>query len=349
MIIVLKKSISNSQLATLLTTLQEWKLEVYIAQFEHRSIISVASKIPADFDLRKVSLLEGVADVYRVEEPYKLASRTWKKDSTSFEVKGVVMGGEELNIIAGPCSIENEQQIFECAELVAASGAKFIRGGAFKPRTSPYSFQGLGLEGLKLIRKAADFYDLRVVTEVMDASQLETVCAYADIVQIGTRNMQNFFLLKELGKINVPILLKRGMSAQITEWLMAAEYILSGGNDKVILCERGIRTFDTAVRNTLDISAIPIIHELSHLPIFADPSHGTGHRDKVIPMSLAAVAAGADGLLIEVHNHPDKALSDGPQALYPHQLMELVEKTTLISNALGKKTVRQSQKNTLWV
>ncbi|MDW8348616.1 MAG: 3-deoxy-7-phosphoheptulonate synthase, partial [Bacteroidia bacterium] len=277
MIIVLHKNIQASELSEILRQLEEWGLEAYIAQFEHRSIISIANKVHPDFDIRKIALLKGVVDVYRVDEPYKLASRTWKKNSTCFDVKGVTIGADELNIIAGPCSIESEEHIFEMAALIAKEGVKFIRGGAFKPRTSPYSFQGLGVEGLKMIRKAADTYDLRVVTEVMDASQIEEVCTYADIVQVGTRNMQNFYLLKQLGKINKPVLLKRGMSAQITEWLMAAEYILSGGNEKVILCERGIRTFDHTGRNTLDISAIPIIHELSHLPIFADPSHGTGN------------------------------------------------------------------------
>lgn len=349
MIIVLHKNIQTGELSEILSQLEEWGLEAYIAQFEHRSIISIANKVSPDFDIRKIALLKGVVDVYRVDEPYKLASRAWKKNSTTFDVKGVWIGGEELNIIAGPCSIESEAHIFEMAEFIAKEGVKFVRGGAFKPRTSPYSFQGLGVEGLKMIRKAADMYDLRVVTEIMDASQIEDICLYADIIQVGTRNMQNFYLLKQLGKVNKPILLKRGMSAQITEWLMAAEYILSGGNEKVILCERGIRTFDNSGRNTLDISAIPIIHELSHLPIFADPSHGTGNRNRVIPMSLAAVAAGADGLMLEVHSCPEKALSDGPQALYPEQFSQLMHQLNALTQSLKSKYVREGQKNTFLV
>jgi len=349
MIIVLHKSIQTGELSDVLNQLEEWGFEAYIAQFEHRTIISIANKVNPDFDIRKISLLKGVVDVYRVDEPYKLASRTWKKNSTTFDIKGVSVGGEELNIIAGPCSIESEEHIFEMASLIAQEGVKFIRGGAFKPRTSPYSFQGLGIEGLKMIRKAADMYDLRVVTEIIDASQIEDICVYADVIQVGTRNMQNFYLLKQLGKANKPVLLKRGMSAQITEWLMAAEYILSGGNEKVILCERGIRTFDNSGRNTLDISAIPIVHELSHLPVFADPSHGTGNRNRVIPMSLAAVAAGADGLMLEVHSCPEKALSDGPQALYPEQFSLLMTQLRALSQSLKGKQVREHQKNTFLV
>ncbi len=343
MIIVLHKNIQTGELSEILNQLEEWGLEAYIAQFEHRSIISIANKVNPDFDIRKISLLKGVVDVYRVDEPYKLASRAWKKSSTSFEIKGVLIGADELNIIAGPCSIESEEHIFEMASIIAKEGVKFIRGGAFKPRTSPYSFQGLGIDGLKMIRKAADMYDLRVVTEIIDASQIDDICEYADIIQVGTRNMQNFYLLKQLGKFNKPVLLKRGMSAQITEWLMAAEYILSGGNEKVILCERGIRTFDNSGRNTLDISAIPIIHELSHLPIFADPSHGTGNRNRVIPMSLAAVAAGADGLMVEVHSCPEKALSDGPQALYPQQFTLLMTQIRALTQSLKGKQIRENE------
>lgn len=343
MIIVLHKNIQTGELSEILNQLEEWGLEAYIAQFEHRSIISIANKVNPDFDIRKISLLQGVVDVYRVDEPYKLASRAWKKSSTSFEIKGVPIGAEELNVIAGPCSIESEEHIFQMASIIAKEGVKFIRGGAFKPRTSPYSFQGLGIDGLKMIRKAADMYDLRVVTEIIDASQIDAICEYADIIQVGTRNMQNFYLLKQLGRVNKPVLLKRGMSAQITEWLMAAEYILSGGNEKVILCERGIRTFDNSGRNTLDISAIPIIHELSHLPIFADPSHGTGNRNRVIPMSLAAVAAGADGLMIEVHSCPEKALSDGPQALYPEQFTLLMTQLRALTQSLKGKQIRENE------
>jgi 3-deoxy-7-phosphoheptulonate synthase len=238
--------------------------------------------------------------------------------------------------MAGPCSVENEKQIFSIAKIVSEAGVKIMRGGAFKPRTSPYAFQGLGEEGLKLIRSAADEFKLKVVTEVMDKSQIELVENYADILQIGARNMQNFMFLKDLGKSSKPILLKRGISATIEEWLMAAEYILSGGNHQVILCERGIRTFETSTRNTMDISAIPVVKKKSHLPIIADPSHGIGIRDKVIPMARAAVAAGADGLIVEVHHDPDRALSDGAQSLFPDQFTHMMKEIRIIAQAIGR-------------
>jgi len=238
--------------------------------------------------------------------------------------------------MAGPCSVESEKQIFTIAKLVAESGAKILRGGAFKPRTSPYTFQGLGEEALKLLRSAADEYKLKIVTEVMDRSQIDLVEQYADILQIGARNMQNYTFLKDLGHASKPVLLKRGLSATIEEWLMSAEYVLSGGNHQVILCERGIRTFETATRNTLDIGAIPVVQKKSHLPVIADPSHGIGIRDKVIPMARACVAAGADGIIVEVHHDPDHALSDGAQSLFPDQFSQMMKEVRLIAEAIGR-------------
>jgi 3-deoxy-7-phosphoheptulonate synthase len=245
-------------------------------------------------------------------------------------VKGITVGGNSINIIAGPCAVESEEQIFTIAKMLAKNGVKFIRGGAYKPRTSPYTFQGMAVEGLQLLRQAADKYNLRVVTEIIDLSVLDEVYEYADVLQVGTRNMMNFYMLTELGKIDKPVMLKRGM-------LMSAEYILSGGNEKVILCERGIRTFDNYVRNTLDVAAFPIIKELSHLPVFSDPSHGTGIRHRVTPMALASVAAGADGLMVEVHHNPEHALSDGPQSLFPEQFETLLQKLKPIAHVVGRK------------
>jgi 3-deoxy-7-phosphoheptulonate synthase len=250
---------------------------------------------------------------------------------------GVAIGGAEVVVIAGPCSVESQEQIESVAASVAASGARALRGGAFKPRSSPYSFQGIGIEGLRLMRQAADKHNLYVVSEVMDQSQIPTMLEYVDMLQVGARNMQNYNLLKDLGKVAKPILLKRGISATIEELLLSAEYIMAGGNYNVVLCERGIRTFDSYLRNTLDIAAIPVIKKLSHLPILVDPSHGTGRRDKVAPMARAALAAGADGLLIEVHNDPDKALSDGAQSLYPDQFDQLMKELRMIAPAVGRK------------
>lgn len=256
-------------------------------------------------------------------KPYQLVSREWKKENTEFEVNGVTFG-KDLVLIAGPCAIENREQIFTISEYLSKLNIRFIRGGAYKPRTSPYSFQGLKTEGLRLIREAADKYQLGVVSEVMSIDKIEELEEYVDILQVGTRNMQNYPLLKALGKSNKPVLLKRGMSSTIEEWLLAAEYIVSSGNERVILCERGIRTFENATRNTLDIAAIPLIKSLSHLPVILDPSQGTGIRELVSPVSAAAIAAGADGLIIEVHNQPNEALSDGDQSLYLDQLKDLL-------------------------
>ncbi len=306
-----------------------------VSLYQTPALISHAARNFSEQETEKLCLL-GVSEIIPFEKEYKLASRAFKSQSTSFTVKGHVIGGEEVNVVAGPCSIENEEQIFKVAEFLSSQGVKFIRGGAYKPRTSPYRFQGLGHEGLKLIKKAADAYGLLVVTEIIDSSLINEICEYADILQVGSRNMMNFFFLKQLGKIDKPVLLKRGMYARVEEWLMAAEYILSEGNEKVILCERGIRTFDNAVRNTMDIAAIPLIKTLSHLPVWADPSHGTGRRDLIIPASMASVAAGADGLVVEIHPNPEIALSDGAQSLYLEQFAELLQKTAPVANAVGR-------------
>jgi len=289
-----------------------------------------------DIDPRDVELMDGVKECHRIISPYKLASRSFRPQGTRFQVRGVEIGGEAITVIAGPCSIENREQIERCAEQVAKAGAKGLRGGAFKPRSSPYSFQGLGEEGLRMMREAADRNNLFVVTEVMDQTQISMMEQYVDLFQVGARNMQNFSLLKELGKSRVPVLLKRGISATIEELLLSSEYLLSGGNYNVILCERGIRTFESYTRNTMDISAIPVVKKLSHLPMMADPSHGTGRRDKVLPMARAAIAAGADGLLVEVHPTPDKALSDGAQSLFPEQFEELMRQLKMIAPAVGR-------------
>jgi len=286
---------------------------------------------PADFEA-----MEGVKECHRIVSPYKLASRHWKPQGTVIKIGKVEIGGPHVVTMAGPCSVESREQIEKVAEIVASQGAQIMRGGAFKPRSSPYSFQGLGEEGLKLMRTAADRHGLLVVSEVMDHTQLPMLMTYADILQIGARNMQNFNLLREVGRVRKPVLLKRGNSATIEELLLAAEYIMSGGNYDVILCERGIRTFETYTRNTMDISAIPVIKKLSHLPMIGDPSHGTGRRDQVLPMARAAVAAGADGLIVEVHPDPDRAMSDGAQTLTPGQFAEMMTQVRSIAAAVGR-------------
>jgi len=288
------------------------------------------------FDPRDFEVMDGVKECHRIMSPYKLASRSFRPAGTVVKVGDVEIGGGKVVVMAGPCSVESPEQISCAAEIVAKAGATVIRGGAFKPRSSPYSFQGLGEEGLRLLRKAADDNGLLVVSEVMDRSQIPLVAEYADILQVGARNMQNFNLLRELGNTRKPILLKRGIAATIEELLLSAEYIMAGGNYDVILCERGIRTFESYTRNTMDISAIPIVKKLSHLPMIADPSHGTGRRDKVLPMARAAVAAGADGLIIEVHHDPDHALSDGAQSLRPEQFTLLMEQLRIIAPAVGR-------------
>ena len=289
-----------------------------------------------DFDLAVFEVMEGVKEAHRIVSPYKLASRVFRPEGTVVRIGHVAIGGPQVVIMAGPCSVENRDQIERSAEIVARGGAKVIRGGAYKPRSSPYAFQGLGEDGLRMLRAAADRNGLLVVSEVMDQTQIPLVAEYADILQVGARNMQNFNLLKEIGRQARPVLLKRGISATIEELLLSAEYILAGGNYNVILCERGIRTFETYTRNTMDISAIPVVKKLSHLPIVGDPSHGTGRRDQIAPMARAALAAGCDGLLIEVHPDPERALSDGAQSMYPDQFEELMGQLRAIAPAVGR-------------
>ncbi len=289
-----------------------------------------------EFDPVEFEVMEGVKEAHRIVSPYKLASRHFRPAGTVLKVGNVEFGGPNVVAMAGPCSIESEKQIEDSAAIVAAAGARVIRGGAFKPRSSPYSFQGLGEDGLRILRSAADRHALLVVSEVMDQVQIPILVKYADILQVGARNMQNFNLLRELGKVRKPILLKRGIAATIEELLLSAEYILSGGNYDVMLCERGIRTFETSTRNTMDIAAIPVLRRLTHLPVIADPSHGTGKRDYVLPMARAAVAAGADGLLVEVHPDPDHALTDGAQTLRPDQFSDLMQQVRAVALAIGR-------------
>jgi 3-deoxy-7-phosphoheptulonate synthase len=292
---------------------------------------------PAHFEVVEFKVLAGVHDAYRISSPYKLAGRSFRPEGTKVAFKnGVVVGGEAVVIMAGPCSVESREQILESAKLAATAGAKFLRGGAYKPRSSPYSFQGLGIEGLKLLREVGDATGLLVITEVMEISQIEPMIPYIDCFQVGARNMQNFNLLRELGHVRTPVLMKRGISATIEEVLLSAEYILSGGNYDLMLCERGIRTYETYTRNTMDISAIPVLKKLTHLPVMADPSHGIGIRDMVPAMALAAVAAGADGLLMEMHPNPDKAMSDGAQSLYPQQLADLIAQLRKLAPVVGR-------------
>jgi 3-deoxy-7-phosphoheptulonate synthase len=289
-------------------------------------------------DSSRLEALAGVQEILHVTKPYKQVSREWQAEPTVIRLPGgLTIGGDEVVVMAGPCSVESERQILEAARLVREAGATVLRAGAFKPRSSPYSFQGMGSKGLALLARAREETGLLIVTEAMDAEGLEQVLEVADIVQIGARNMQNYSLLKRAGRAGKPVLLKRGLSATVQELLLSAEYILAEGNKQVILCERGVRGFDTATRNLFDLSAIPVVHGLSHLPIIADPSHGTGHRDMVIPMARAAVAAGADGLLVEVHPSPERALSDGAQSLYPEQFERLMRETRIIVEAIGRR------------
>jgi 3-deoxy-7-phosphoheptulonate synthase len=291
----------------------------------------------ASLDIDTFELLPGVSHVHRITVPYKLAGRAFRPEGTVVEFpNGAKIGGNQVAIIAGPCAIENRDQIFTIAKCVKAAGGQFLRGGAFKPRSSPYAFQGLGIPGLQLMHEAAQEYGLMTVTEVMELSQIEHMLPYTDCFQVGARNMQNFNLLRELGQIRRPVLLKRGIAATIEELLLSSEYIMSGGNYEVILCERGIRTYETSTRNTMDISAIPVVHKLSHLPIVGDPSHGTGRRDMVAPMAKAAVAAGADAILVEIHPNADKAASDAAQTLYFDQFEKLIADLRVVATAVGR-------------
>jgi 3-deoxy-7-phosphoheptulonate synthase len=337
MVVVMQAEATSEQIQHVIDRLGSIGFDVHRSTGESHTVLGAVGVHP-DFDPRDIELIEGVREVVRITQPYKLASRAFRPGGTIVDCgNGVKIGGVEVVVAAGPCSVETEAQINSVAESVAKMGAKLLRGGAFKPRSSPYSFQGLGESGLKLMRAAADRNRLLVVSEVMDQSQIPMLSEYADVLQVGARNMQNYYLLRALGEIRKPVMLKRGMSATIEEFLLSSEYIMSGGNYDVILCERGIRTFDTYMRNTLDIAAIPVVKKLSHLPIMADPSHGTGRRDKVAPMARAAVAAGADGLLIEVHPDPDHALSDGAQSLFPDQFAQLMGELRIIAPAVGRR------------
>lgn len=334
MVVVMKERASDAEVQAVIAHLVERGMDVHRSSGAARVVLGVVGSGTVDRGL--VGLMEGVHEVLRITEPYKLASRTFKAEDTIITIGDVKIGGDEVIVMAGPCSAETEEQVHSTAAAVKRAGAKVLRGGAFKPRSSPYSFQGHGEEGLRMLRGGADAHDLKLITEVMDISQIEVCSKYADIFQVGARNMQNFTLLRELGRSRVPVMLKRGIAATIEEWLLSAEYVLSGGNSNVMLCERGIRTFETSTRNTLDVSAIPIVKELSHLPVFVDPSHGTGRRDKVAPMARAAAAAGADGLLIEVHCDPDHAWSDGAQSMFPVQFERLMAELRIIAPAIGR-------------
>jgi 3-deoxy-7-phosphoheptulonate synthase len=335
MVVVMNERATNDQVERVISQLVEMGFDIHRSTGALRTVIGAVGGKTGD--PRLIEVLDGVQEVLRITEPYKLASRTFRPENTVITLGDVRIGGDEVVVMAGPCSAETEEQVEAAAVAVKRAGAKILRGGAFKPRSSPYSFQGLGEEGLRMLRGAADRHGLKLVSEIMDISQLETIDKYADILQVGARNMQNFTLLRELGtRTRTPVLLKRGISATIEEWLLSAEYILAGGNTSVMLCERGIRTFESYTRNTLDISAIPVVQQLSHLPVLVDPSHGTGRRDKVAAMARAAVAAGADGLLIEVHHDPDHAKSDGAQSLFPAQFDRLMAELRIIAPAIGR-------------
>lgn len=336
MVVVMDEAASEEQIQNVIARLVESNFNVHRSTGVNQTLLGAIGDLRS-VDTRIFELLQGVHEVVRITTPYKLASRAFHPANTIVKIRDVAIGGGHAVVMAGPCSVETQEQMEIVAAAVRKAGAKVLRAGAFKPRSSPYSFQGLGEPGLKILHDVAQREDLLTVSEVMEVAQLPLLVEYVDILQVGARNMQNFNLLRELGRIRKPVLLKRGLAATIEELLMAAEYIMAGGNYEVILCERGIRTFENATRNTLDISAIPVVQKLSHLPIIADPSHGTGRRDKVAPMARAAIAAGADGLIIEVHHDPDHALSDGAQSLFPTQFATLMEELRLIAQVIGKK------------
>jgi 3-deoxy-7-phosphoheptulonate synthase len=336
MVVVMQEGATEDQIQGAINKLMEMGFDIHRSTGARQTVLGAVGAI-VDFDIRNIELLAGVEEVVRISAPYKLASRHFRPEGSVIQLgKGVAVGGEQVVMMAGPCSVESAEQMEIIAAWVAKQGVRVLRGGAFKPRTSPYSFQGLGKKGLQLMRAVADTHDLLVVSEVMDHTQIPLMMDFVDVLQVGARNMQNYNLLREVGKVSKPVLLKRGISATLEELLLSAEYIMMGGNYNVVLCERGIRTFESYTRNTLDISAIPVIQKLSHLPIIVDPSHGTGRRDKVPPMARAALAAGADGLLIEVHNDPEKALSDGAQSLYPAQFEQLMKELRMIAPAVGR-------------
>ncbi len=335
MIVVMSPLATKENLENVVKKLESMNLRTHLSTGDERTIVGVIGdkKIIANLEME---MMAGVEKTVRITEKYKLVSRDFHPQDTVIDVDGVKIGGKEIVVMAGPCAVENLEQLREAAAAVKKSGAKILRGGAYKPRTSPYDFQGLGEEGLKLLRQVADEFDMKVVTEVVDREDIALMENYADILQVGARNMQNFQMLKALGKAKKPVMLKRGLSATISEWLNAAEYIMNGGNENVMFCERGIRTYETFTRNTFDLSAVAAIKELSHLPIVADPSHGTGRRPMVAPMARAAIAAGADALMIEVHPHPEIALSDGNQSLTPADFQALMENLGDIAKAVGR-------------
>jgi 3-deoxy-7-phosphoheptulonate synthase len=347
MVVVMEEGASEEQVQNVVAHLVEQGFDVHRSTGAMRTVLgAVGAGVNRDPAL--IEVLEGVREVLRITEPYKLASRTFRSEGTTFDVGDVRIGGDEVIVMAGPCSAETPEQVQSTAAAVKRAGGKVLRGGAFKPRSSPYAFQGLGESGLQMLRDAADQNGLKLISEVMDVSQIAMMDRYVDIYQVGARNMQNYTLLRELGRVRKPVMLKRGISATIEEWLLSAEYVLSGGNMQVVLCERGIRTFETYTRNTMDISAIPVVKKLSHLPIFADPSHGIGKRDKVAAMARAAIAAGADGLLIEVHCDPDKALSDGAQSLFPGQFDRLMAELRIIAPAIGRSICLEQPARSGW-
>jgi 3-deoxy-7-phosphoheptulonate synthase len=337
MLIVMRHGAPEEDIRRVVATIEEMGYQARPMPGKQRTTVGLVGN-DGRVDGSRLAALSGVQEIIHVTKPYKQVSREWKPDSTVIRLPGgLTVGGDEVIVMAGPCSVESERQILEAARTVREAGATVLRAGAFKPRSSPYSFQGLGRAGLKLLARAREETGLLIVTEAMDGEGMDWVAEVADIIQIGARNMQNYSLLKHAGRVGKPILLKRGLSATIQELLLSAEYILAEGNPNVILCERGVRGFDPATRNLFDLSALPVVHGLSHLPIIADPSHGTGHRDMVIPMARAAVAAGADGLLVEVHPSPDRALSDGAQSLYPEQFERMMKETRLIAEAIGRR------------
>ena len=337
MLIVMKAQATTEQIQAVCEHIEQLGFRPHPLPGAQRTAIGITGN-QGEVDRGNLESLPGVAEVIRVSKAYKLASRDVKDEDTVIQFPGssATIGGRQLAVVAGPCSIESREQAFAIAASVAASGAQFFRGGAFKPRTSPYAFQGLGLEALKIMAAIRDEFGLRIVTEALDTESLELVAEWADVIQIGARNMQNFSLLKQAGRLRKPVLVKRGLSATLEEFLMAAEYVMSEGNYQVILCERGVRTFADHARNTLDLSIVPAIQRASHLPIVVDPSHGTGRRDSVLPMARAAVAAGAAGIMVEVHNHPETALSDGPQSLYPQQFAAMMKELEQIAPIVGR-------------
>jgi len=337
MVIVMQEGATEAQVQHVIDRLVASGFNVHRSTGESHTVLGAVG-VHRDFDHRDFELLEGVREVMRITQPFKLASRQFRPEGTVVDLgRGVKIGGPEVVVAAGPCSVESREQIFCVAESVAKAGAKILRAGAFQPRSSPAAFQGMGEPGLKIMREASAKSRLCAVSEVMDPSQIQLMLPYVDMFQVGARNMQNYYLLRALGEIRKPVLLKRGLSATMEELLLSAEYILAGGNYNVVLCERGIRTFETYTRNTFDLAAIPVIQKLSHLPIIGDPSHATGRRDKVPPMARAAVAAGADGLIIEVHNDPDHALSDGAQSLEPSTFTQLMAELRIIAPAIGRR------------